>query len=285
MKLRFLGTSAAAGFPNPHCACENCMAARAAGGKSIRMMSSAMIDDDLIIDLGPDISGACLRLGVDLTQVRWVLQTHPHEDHLLPLHATARSAVWAAKNVPQLEWFMSTPGLAVLLGGTGKGLPRLNMTVNQPDAESLLKITTISPWQEFTCGPYRVQTVPANHDITVSPMLFAIEREGRRLFYGSDTTTLPEETWPRLAELGWTFDVVVFDHNDGFARDVSATHMGSGGLLQEVSRMREHGLVSAGTRVYGTHLGHHSCSIHEVENERANALGYEIAWDGLVVEV
>lgn len=285
MKLQFLGTSAAGGFPNPHCACENCVAARAAGGKSIRMMSAAMIDDDLLIDLGPDISGSCQRLGVDLTHVRWVLQTHPHEDHLLPLHATARSAVWAAKNVPQLEWFMSIPALAVLLGGTGKGLPRLSLSVNEPASEAKLKLTTIEPWKSLEIGPYCVLPVPANHDPSVQPMLFAIEKHGRRLLYGTDTTSLPEETWQRVAQLGWQFDVVVFDHNDGFVREVSPTHMGSGGVLREIARMREHGAIHDTTRILGTHLGHHSNTVHEVEDSRARELGYEIAWDGLVVDV
>ena len=103
MRLQFLGTSASGGFPNPHCRCENCQAAREAGGKSIRMMCSVMIDGELLIDLGPDLSGACLRFGVDLGDLRWVLQTHDHGDHLLPLHATMRAANWAARNAEPLE--------------------------------------------------------------------------------------------------------------------------------------------------------------------------------------
>lgn len=285
MKIRFLGTSAAGGFPNPHCRCENCLAARKEGGKSLRQQSSVMINDDLLIDLGPDVSSAVLMQGIDLSQVSWVLQTHPHEDHLLPLHAVARSAIWAAKGAVPMQWFVSSQSIARVEQMSPKSRAKLDMAVGSAPGGHRLTLTEIGPWQELAFGPYRVQTVAANHDPAVSPMLFAIERDGKRLFYGSDTSTLPDETWPRMAELGWTFDLVVFDHNDGFKRPVSPTHMGSEGMLREIGIMREQGIVNETTRVFGTHLAHHSNGPHSLESARAEALGYEIAWDGLVADV
>ena len=285
MKIRFLGTSAAGGFPNPHCRCENCIAARHEGGKSLRQHSSALIDDDLLIDLGPDVSSAVLMQGIDLSQVSWVLQTHPHEDHLLPLHAVARSASWAAKGAVPMQWFVSSSSIARVEQMSPKSRAKLDMVTGSVPDGHRLTLTEIEPWQEFSFGPYRVQTVAANHDPAVSPMLFAIERDGKRMFYGTDTSTLPDETWPRMAELGWTFDLVVFDHNDGFTRSVSPTHMGSEGMLREVGIMRELGMISDATQILGTHIAHHSNGPHSVESARAEALGYEIAWDGLVVEV
>lgn len=286
VKVRFLGTSAAGGFPNPHCRCDNCQAARAEGGKSLRHQSSVLINDDLLIDLGPDVSSAVMEQGIDLANVAWVLQTHPHDDHLLPLHAIARAAPWAARNAVPLQWLGSAQSLArIETQLSPKSRAKLDMVVADTPDDRRLTLTGIAPWTSFTIGPYRVQTVAANHDPTVSPMLFAIEREGRRFFYGTDTTSLPEGTWDRLAELGWAFDVVVFDHNDGFARPVSPTHMGSEGMRHEVSLMRDCALVTDATRVLGTHLGHHSNGPHSVESARARELGYDIAWDGLVVEV
>lgn len=284
MKLRFLGTSAAGGYPNPHCRCDNCQAARVAGGKSIRMMCAAMIDSDLMIDLGPDISGACVRFGLDLANVRWVLQTHSHGDHLLPLHASARAASWAAKNAQPMEWFLNAAGIASILEGNSKSLPKMSLAVDANEPASL-RLTTIEPWQELRLGPYRVLTIPANHSSAPVPMLFAIEKDGRALLWGSDTSILPDDVWPRVAAAGWHFDVVVFDHNDGFARHASETHMGSGAVRAEFARMKQLGLVDEATRLFGTHLGHHSNSTHEVESARAREHGYDIAWDGLVVDI
>ncbi len=284
MKLRFLGTSAAGGYPNPHCRCENCIAARAAGGKSIRMMSSAIINDDLLIDLGPDLSGACMRFGIDLADVRWVLQTHSHGDHLLALHASARAATWAAKSAQPMEWFLNEAAIDAVVTGNSKSLAKMSMVIND-DGPANLRLTTINPWQELEFGPYRVLTIPANHTSAPNPLLFAIASNHRSMLYGSDTSALPDDVWPQVAERGWTFDVVVFDHNDGFVRDASRSHMGSGRVLAEFERMQSLGIVNDETRLLGTHIAHHSAGTHDVESARAQALGYNIAYDGLTLEI
>lgn len=244
-----------------------------------------MIDDDLLIDLGPDVNAACLRFDFDLADIEWVLQTHPHADHLLPIHAVARAASWAAKNAKPMEWFGTRQTVDTIMNGLGKAATKMNMVVDDATTPAPLRLTTVQPWREIAFGNYRVQTIAANHDPSVDPMLFAIEKHGRRLLWGSDTSSLPADTWPRIAALGWTFDVVVFDHNDGFTRDVSPTHMGSEGGLREMARMRELGIVNDDARFIGTHIAHHSNSIHEVEDARAQELGYRIAYDGLVVEI
>jgi phosphoribosyl 1,2-cyclic phosphate phosphodiesterase len=285
MKIRFLGTSAAGGFPNPHCRCENCVAARDEGGKSIRFQSSALINDDLLIDLGPDLAGAAIRQGIDLSRVAWTLQTHPHEDHLLPLHAVSRGAVWAAQNAVPMRWLGSKQTLERIDAGLKKSRRDLEVIPLDVDVSGKLAYTEIRQWESFSLGPYRIQTVAANHDDSVSPMLFAIEREGRRLFYGTDTTTLPDDTWPRLVELDWAFDVVVLDCNFGFVQGTGPTHLGTEGLLSEVEMMRQLGLVSDSTRIVGTHIAHHSYGAHSVESARVKEFGFELAWDGLVIEV
>lgn len=244
-----------------------------------------MIDDDLLIDLGPDLNGACLRFGVDLGDVRWALQTHDHGDHLFPLHATMRAANWAAKNAEPLEWFVNDHAVPIILFGNEKSLPKLDMAIDQPESAALLKITRITPWQSLAFGPYEVLSIPANHSSAVSPMLFAIRKLGRSMLYASDTSELPADFWPRVADAGWHFDLVVFDHNDGFLHPYSSTHSGSGGVLAEFERMRSVGLVDTSTQLIGTHLAHHSNTIHEIEAARAQALGYDLAYDGLVVDV
>ena len=55
VKITFLGTAAAEGYPNPFCRCENCEGARKVGGRALRKRASALIDDQLLIDFGPDL--------------------------------------------------------------------------------------------------------------------------------------------------------------------------------------------------------------------------------------
>ena len=82
MKLTFLGTAAANAYPEPFCKCENCIMAREAGEKSLRKRSAALVNDDLLLDLGPDIMSASQIHDIPLLDVSYCLQTHPHADHL-----------------------------------------------------------------------------------------------------------------------------------------------------------------------------------------------------------
>jgi hypothetical protein len=82
MFITFLGTAAANAFPEAFCNCRNCAQARMSGGRSLRKRSAAVINDDLLIDLGPDIMAASQIHLRPLHQVRYCLQTHPHADHL-----------------------------------------------------------------------------------------------------------------------------------------------------------------------------------------------------------
>ena len=82
MIVTFLGTAAANAFPEAFCKCKNCNQARMLGGFSLRKRSAILVNDDLIIDLNPDIMAASQIHGCSLTNVCYCLQTHPHADHL-----------------------------------------------------------------------------------------------------------------------------------------------------------------------------------------------------------
>ena len=117
MKLTFLGTSASEGFPNAFCDCDNCTAARQAGGPSLRKRSSALINQDLLIDLGPDLMAAAQQHGVSLAQLNYCLQTHEHEDHLDPSHFGSRSAFCGVHGNPRLHWYASQGAIAKAASG------------------------------------------------------------------------------------------------------------------------------------------------------------------------
>ena len=82
MIVTFLGTAAANAYPEAFCRCDNCERARTLGGPSLRKRSAALINDDLLIDLGPDIMTASFMHGRPLSRVRYCLQTHAHADHI-----------------------------------------------------------------------------------------------------------------------------------------------------------------------------------------------------------
>ena len=279
MKLTFLGTSASEGFPNAFCDCDNCTAARQAGGPSLRKRSSALINQDLLIDLGPDLMAAAQQHGVSLAQLNYCLQTHEHEDHLDPSHFGSRSAFCGVYGNPRLHWYASQGAIAKAAGG---------LTRDLLDAEMLeklnLTIHPITPFQRFAVGQYEVLSVKANHAAPLMTMLFVISQGERTLFYGTDTSEMSEETWQALADYGRPFNVVVFDHTFGW-QGRSGGHMNAEQFLEQVARLQQENLLATNARIYATHIGHHSNPSHEELTRFAAQHGYLVAHDGLVVEV
>lgn len=84
MKLTFLGTGAGEGYPGYWCECPHCTYARRKRGKNLRTNSCLLINEDLLIDIGPSCFDNAARFGVNLTQIKVLLVTHPHEDHMYP---------------------------------------------------------------------------------------------------------------------------------------------------------------------------------------------------------
>jgi phosphoribosyl 1,2-cyclic phosphodiesterase len=284
MQLTFLGTAASEGFPDPFCRCAGCVAARQEGGRSLRLHSAALINDDLLIDHGPSLLAAAMKLGIDLGGVAWALQTHPHGDHLDALTLFGRSRQCRVEGLVETHLHCAPATLDRI--DAFLSLSHRTESIRDPVTQAMyaLRISEIAPWQAVTMGPYRVQSVAASHDEGHEAMLFAIEdtRSGGRAFYGTDTGPLPAGTWERLAELGWAFDLLILDHTFGFGKR-SSGHLNADQFLEEVTAARAAGVIGEETRVIATHLGHHSHPAHAEITAWAADRGYEIAWDGLTV--
>jgi phosphoribosyl 1,2-cyclic phosphate phosphodiesterase len=284
MNLTFLGTAAANAFPEAFCRCANCQSARAAGGRSLRKRSSLLVNDDLLIDLGPDIHAAAQMHGCPLTGVRHCLQTHGHADHLDASHLLSRSPAYGVEGAPRLHLYAS----AATARRAAWQLERDTAPGTLLDAEAgdrlNLKMHVIAPLRPFEAGPYRVTPFPANHDPSVEPLLYGVERDGHSFFYGTDTAALPEATWQALRQSGLHFDLVILDHTYGQC-DPQPDHMTAREMLAHVERMRAEGLLKPGGRALATHIAHDCNPAHEELAAFAAQRGYEVAYDGLEIEL
>ncbi len=284
MNLTFLGTSAANAYPDAFCCCDHCEQARTLGGPSLRKRAAALINDDLLIDLGPDIMTASSLHQCRLTNVRYCLQTHGHADHLDASHLLSRSPEYGVVGAPRLHWYASAATLRIaddLLAADLAPGTLLDPAV----AERLnLVLYPVSPLQPFTVGPYRVIAVPAVHDPRVEPLLYIITHDKRCIFYGTDTAELPEPIWQTFHQLGLRFDLVVLDHTYG--PDVAADdHLNALQVAHYAERLRAEGLLRETGRVLGTHLSHDGTPPHPAMAAYAAYHGYEIAYDGLRIEL
>src|SRR5260370_4111276 len=215
MILTFLGTAAANAFPEAFCKCQNCAQARMLGGPSLRKRSAALVNDDLLIDLGPDIMSAWHMHGCSLDEVRYCLQTHPHADHLDLSHLLSRSPAYGVVGAPVLNFYASRETLERAAKTFERDLAGYGLLSLEAEKYLNFKIHQIQPLEFFTVGTYSVMAFPANHAPGMGAMLYAIEAAGRAIFYGTDTAPLLEHTWEAFRRHKMRFNVVVLDHTYG----------------------------------------------------------------------
>jgi phosphoribosyl 1,2-cyclic phosphate phosphodiesterase len=193
MDITFLGTGAANAYPEAFCSCDNCERARVLGGPSLRKRSAILINDDLLIDLGPDIMTASQIHGRPLTRVRYCLQTHGHADHLDTSHFLSRSPAFGVVDSPRLHFYASSETAQWAAHLLERDCEPASLLDPEIGDRLNLEIHQIEAMQSFKVGPYRVTAFPANHDPELGSLLYAIKTKGRSLFYGTDTAALTEE--------------------------------------------------------------------------------------------
>ena len=255
MKLTFLGRSAANAFPEPFCSCTNCIEARAEGGKSLRLRSSALINDDLLIDLGPDIMSSSHIHRVDLSAVRYCLQTHPHADHLDLSHLLSRSPGFGVVGAPRLNFYASHATLDRANQTFRRDLSSRDLIDPSTEEELNMASHEIKPFNPTKIDPYEVIAFPANHALGFGALLYAIQCDGKSIFYGTDTASLLDETWQAFHEHNLCFDLAVLDQTYG-PEEFELDHLNAHTLAGHVRRMREDGLMREDGRAFATHIAH-----------------------------
>ncbi len=246
MRLLFLGTGASQGYPALFCACDNCDAARSRGGKSLRRRSALLIDDDLLIDFGPDLFAATLAHRLALHRVRYLLLTHGHGDHLLPKNFDYRRAQWAQQDLPTMEVYGSEPTLRPL------------QALEWSPAELRVELRPVEPGQTWQMGPYRVTALPAHHALGQQALTYVVEGDGAAVLYATDTGAFPAHAWAglqRLAARGARLDASVIEATMGVRPlPPDAGHMNFARCVEHHQQLRERGVASERCLQLATHF-------------------------------
>ena len=284
LKITFLGTAAANAFPEAFCRCKNCEQARRLGGASLRKRSSVLVNEDLLIDLGPDIMAAAQMHAVSLSNVCYCIQTHPHADHLDLSHLLSRSPGYGTVGAPCLHFYASQETLERAAQTFIRDLAGESLLSADTQKYLNLQMHAIEAYQPVTFGRYRVTAFPANHARGMGAMLYAVEADGQCIFYGADTASLFEQTWQAFHGLNMRFDMAMLDHTYG-PDQPGGDHLSAHQVIEHVARMRKEGVLAPDGRAFATHIAHEGNPAHPELAAFAKQHGYEIAYDGLIVEV
>lgn len=282
MNVTFLGTAAAPSMPIPFCVCKVCTEARRFCGKNLRRRSSLVVNDDLLVDIGPDMATASFQHHISLAGIGICLQTHPHADHLDIGFILSRHAEYGTAIVGDL-----------LLAGSDETLQAIDALVSQQSAYGSifdsatqsalkLKLLSLTPFEAYSIGDYRITGFPANHGIDQGFLLYSIVQGDHAVFYGTDTSVLSEEVWEHLRQKRIRYDVVILDHTYGIGFESRpGDHLASKDVATHANRFLECGLLKDTGVVYATHLSHEGNLEHDELDEYARGQGYRVAYDGL----
>ena len=271
MRLFFLGTAAAEGFPGIFCDCENCREARQLGGRSLRYRSVLLVNDDLLIDFGPDLLAAAQRFNRTLAQVTTGLVTHAHEDHFIPFNFYMRKTDFTSgRSLPTLRLF----GPQEVTAALAQRVPDLALL--QMEAHT---VHAFDCWQS---GPYTFSAYQASHAVGYLEALFYSVEDGQHAFlYATDSGPFSADTWQALA--GKSFDVIIMEETMGTGK--SSSHQGLDSFLEHAQRMRAEGMLRPGGRLIAHHLSHTANPTHEKLEAILCPHGVEVAYDGLEISL
>ena len=243
MEVLLLGTGSADGWPNPWCRCASCTWARDTG--TLRSTTAALVDRVLLIDCGPDAPRQAERAGVSLADVRCLLLTHAHPDHLAPEALLARS------------WSGTSTVLRVV--GPGSAIDACRDWVGPHDP---VQWEVVAPGDVLDVDGYVVRVLAAAHDVggdelTHDAVLYDITApDGARLLHATDTGPLDDATVRATA--GAAYDVVLLEESFGTHTDHGTGHLDLATFPAQLAALRRVGAVVDRSDVVAVHLSHHN---------------------------
>ncbi len=277
MKIRYLGTGAAEGIPAMFCNCAFCKEARAKG--VFRTRTQLLVDGELSVDFPPDAYFHMLKSGADFSALKYILVTHAHQDHFFAGDFILRGYKFAHGMVEtDLSIFGGEETCEIFCESTRREL--------RPEIGQHLHLYVLTAFEEARFGDWRVYPLKAKHS-SREPLLFLLEKGGKRILHLHDTGLLPEEDYEYLAKVGGApVDLVTLDCTFLYDRaDENARHMGLYEDAEVLSRLGGLGLIDGHTKKVVSHFSHNGQPTEEKLRRAEEEFGVIAAYDGMELEI
>ena len=283
MKIQYWGTAAAEGVPGIFCDCEVCRLARKEKGRKLRARSQLVINDELLVDFGPDTYYNSLRFDFNLSYLKHVIITHPHEDHLYSEELEHRLKGFACQ--------IGTPVLVVHGSeDTLNTIRRVTDRIPYFKGQDRVIYDIMKPFETRAIGNYYVTPMPAEHG-TETPFVYLIEEGDKSMLVLNDTGRPSYEVYEYLMKRGIVLDFISFDTTYGFENVLEKYgkadhHMG---LLDNVAVkgfLDLKGIADKHTVCVANHFSHQGIDVdYHKMCEHTAKYGFITSYDGLEIEV
>lgn len=282
MKIKMLGTSAATSMPLPFCNCRVCNQARKNKGKDARKRASAVINNEMLIDLGPDLCTSANLYDINISKIKYLLQTHSHTDHFDGGHFVTRWSKYATKNLEHLDIFCSMKTAQNMNHLIKENESSIDLFEEKYKKDMKYDLHILKHGEKIKYDNYTITAIDSKHDDTTDALIYVIEYENKNILYGTDLLEISKEAWRILEQI--KLDLVILDQTYGIGFN-SGGHLDSGQVISVIHKMKEKHIINNDTEIYATHISHEGNDIHEIMEKEAIRNGYHIAYDGLEIEI
>ncbi len=275
MKITILGSGAAEAIPALWCECDTCRQAKAVGGRDIRRRTSYLIDDDTLVDFGPDAFQQSVQFNIDWRAIRRILFTHAHEDHLNPV---------------ELRW--RQPGFSrvprpIRIFGTRDVMARIRKEVPYALEALQIEAVEIRAGEAVADGDMEIFPIRATHAGNDGQCVnFIIRRDGKQVLIANDTGWWEPESWAWVA--GFRLDAAIIECTMGLVPrfiDCRNGHLGANVSVEFRDKLLELGAISRQTPVYVNHFSHNGVPLHADICRFFEPRGIGVGYDGLELSV
>lgn len=280
MKLRYLGTAAAEGFPGFFCICDTCKRAREAGGRNIRGRSQAIVNEEVLIDFPADTFMRTLNGSLNILPIHHCLITHHHSDHLY------------TADLEMLRRGMSVAGEEVFhMYASKPAADMIKEIIESFELNGIVELHCVKPFDEFiVLEKYKITVFPADHANDNAKedwcaVFYLIEDGEKTLLYAHDTGYFPESVWDYLEKKRPSLSMVSLDCTGGDLNALTKNHMGLNACKEVRERLEKIGCVTDDTVFYINHFSHNCGHTYAELVPIASRHGFEVSYDGCEVQI
>ena len=269
MRLFFLGTGSAEGFPALFSDTEINREALRRGGRNLRSRSTIVVDGLVKVDLPPDSLAHVHRFPeVSLAALQYLLFTHSHDDHFAIRELQYLSPNFAPARRHPLNVYAGNELIRRMI-------PEMSSFFEAAP----VRFHSIASFEELVIGHLTIVPVPSRHKADETCFNFVFRDGASSFLYATDTGWYREATWRYLEGAG--LDVVVLECGKGIGDSVYDGHLSFEDCVKFRVEMLRSGALREGGRIYLTHICPSGMLLHEELVEMAGEHGMDVAWDGL----
>lgn len=274
MKITYLGTAAAEGFPAVFCNCDYCIEAKKLKGKNVRTRSQAIINEDLLIDLPADTYSHFLNNDIDGDKIKYLIVTHSHQDHFYPSELAMRRVPFAHNMRAEKIEMLCSIGAYEMMNGVD------NLS------EFSIDFRAMRAFEQVMLDAYTITALPARHYEGDGALFYIVSDASKTVLYAHDTGYFYDEVFEYIKNSDIFFDLISLDcTNVDIPIADNGTHMGLENIERVVNKLENMGAVNDKTIKVINHFSHNAAPIHHKLEERVKDVGYLVAYDGMCIEI